>query len=122
MANSLTLKELALNTEFRDRVRINLVYIAHQIVGEDNVTPNTELRQKYGVSIVNNVDNFVHRFSQSLVVQAGIAQSISLADPNTDPLVYDGAQSAATEFDAMDIEIQQHIKVVYNDLAGITSI
>ncbi len=122
MANSLSLHTLALNEEFRNRVRINLVFVTHQIVGELNTTPYSAARQAYGSSILNSVDAFVHRFSQSLVTQAGIAQTITLADPVTDPLVYSGAQTATAEFDEIDVEIQSYMSAVYNDLAGITSI
>jgi hypothetical protein len=124
MANSLDLQKLSLNVEFKNRVKMNLIHTVHQIVGELDTTPDTLLRQKYAVSIVNNPDNFVVRFSESLSVQAGIAQNITIneADPENPVLVYGGAQAPTSEFDAMDLEIQSHISAIFNDLAGVKSV
>lgn len=118
---ALDLKALALNVEFRDRTGVMLKATAHEIVGEDSATANTEIRQKYGVQILNNVDNFVHRFSKSLAGIAAIAQTITIDGDGT-TLVYSGAQSPTTEFDAIDIEIKMAITSIYDDLAGVINL
>lgn len=119
---SIQLKELSLHTEFRDRVRVMLTSSCTMIVGEDSATENTEKRQNYAVGILNNPDNFVHRFSQALVVQSGIAQNITIDSGDPTTLDYTGGQTSTAEFDAIDIEIQSHINAIFNDLAGILNL
>jgi hypothetical protein len=119
MGNSLDLKNLAENQEFRNRVKYNLVFVASQIVGESDQTPHTEKRQSFGVLVLRTPDTHISRFSDSLVVQAAIAQRIHLSNPTTEPLTYSGSQSATTEFDGIDIEIQQSLSAIFNDIAGV---
>lgn len=124
MANSLDLKELAEFQEFKDRVKVNLVHIAGQVVGESMSTPSSSIRQTYGISILRNPSSFIDNFCLSLSVQANIAQSITIdkTDPENPILTYSGAQSPTSEFDAMDIEIQSVLSAIYNDLAGVKTI
>lgn len=121
MANSLDLNNLAEFQEFKYRVRINLVYIAGQIVGEPDTTPYSSIRQEYGVNILRNPSSFVNIFSLSLVTQAAIAQNISIDNSNPDNpvLAYSGLQSPTAEYDAIDVEIQSVLSAIYNDLAGV---
>ncbi len=121
MANSLDLQELSLNKEFRDRTKVSLSYVATQIVGEDSATPDTAQRQKYANQILNNVDNFVHRFAQSIVTLPEINSTISVdnTDPEVPVLVYTGSEVPAGAYDGMDVEIATSLSAVFNDLAGI---
>ena len=116
--STLDFNDLAENAEFKERVELNLVFTAHQIVGESSSTPNTEIRQKYGNKVLNNPGAFVERFAKSLVSLPNIHNNIHLASPDTDPLTYDGSASIDGEFDEIDVEIRNNISAVYNDSYG----
>ena len=120
---STDLKPLAEFQEFKDRVEINLVYTAGQIVGEAATTPYSEKRQAYGVAILRNPNSFVKDFCSSLVVQSAINSTISIddTDPDNPILDYSGSQVPVGQFDSMDIEIQNTLSAIYNDLAGVTT-
>jgi len=120
--NSLDLKKLAQHEEFRNRVEVMLISIGLDIVGEPNDTLHTVPRQAYGINVLNNPAAFVDRFAKALISQPNIAQNININEIDNTVLDYTGAQSAAIEFDAMDIEIKSVISAVYNDIAGITSV
>ncbi|MCP4585759.1 hypothetical protein, partial [Pseudoalteromonas sp.] len=116
MANSLDLNNLAENAEFRTRVKVNLVSISNQIVAEGNDTTNTAKRKPYAAAILNTPDNFVEKFSLSLVVQAAISQGVLLAEPLGQT---GGIEQSTTEFDSIDILIQGQLSAVFNNVAGI---
>lgn len=123
MANSLDLKKLADFPEFRDRVKYNLVYITSQIICEPIATPNYTERHLYGVAIVRNPDVFINNFCASLVVNPNIAQNIkiNIENPENNFLSYTGNKTPTTEFDEIDIEIQNVLSEIYNNLAGVKS-